>query len=207
MFSFVTLLLDISKLPLKLLHKWLVQPIKGWAEPNNMIAESKPTNNIDPCNTQTANQWMYVLPAQAASRDQFWRKMRHWQIKWSSSEAYPLFWNGINSPNMKHRLKLYEMALPGCLNRTIMLTAVIPINIVAIISHWSLFSFILGVWSFNITCSMASHYEPADDLLIWTRPPNNLHNCFITLSLSPCDKQGAKSWTSPSSVSLSILNW
>lgn len=26
---------------------------------------------------------MCVLPTQAASLDQFWRKMRHWQIKWS----------------------------------------------------------------------------------------------------------------------------
>lgn len=87
------------------------------AEPNNMIAESKLTNTIDPCNTQTANQWMYVLPSQAASQDQFWRKMRHWQIKWSSSEAYPAVvkWNKF-SKHMKNRLQLWEAVQSGCLN-------------------------------------------------------------------------------------------
>ncbi len=50
------LLLEIYKFALKLLHKRFVLSMKRWAEPNNMIAESKLTNNIDPCNTQTANQ-------------------------------------------------------------------------------------------------------------------------------------------------------
>lgn len=45
--------------------------MKRQAQPNNMIVERTLTNNIDPGSAQTANQWMYVLPAQAASPDQF----------------------------------------------------------------------------------------------------------------------------------------
>lgn len=171
--------------------------MKRWAEPNNMIAESKPTNNIDPSNTETANRWMYVLPAQAASRDQFWRKMRHWQIKWSSSEAYPaaVKWNKFPK-HMRDRLKLWEMVHPSYLNseRTIMFNAIILINIIAIITHCSLSSYSRClVIHFYISCSLVSHHEPADDLLIWTQPPNNLHNCFITLSLLPMMSQASES--------------
>lgn len=132
--------------------------MKRWAEPNNMIAESKPTNNIDLSNTETANRWMYVLPAQAASRDQFWRKMRHWQIKWSSSEAYPaaVKWNKFPK-HMRDRLKLWEMVQPGYLNseRTIMFNAIILINIVAIITHCSL-SFLFSVPSHTLLYQLFS---------------------------------------------------
>lgn len=140
--------------------------MKRWAEPNNMIAESKPTNNIDPNNTETANQWMYVLPAQAASRDQLWRKMRHWQIKWSCSEAYPAVvkWNKFPK-HMRDRIWLWETVQPHCLNseRTIAFNAVILMNVVAVITHFSKFTFhILGV------CTHILLHQLHSGLTSWT---------------------------------------
>lgn len=60
---------------------------------------------------------MYVLPAQAASLDQCCRKMRHWQIKQSSSEAYPadVKWNKFPK-HVKDRPELQEVVQPGSLN-------------------------------------------------------------------------------------------
>lgn len=145
---------------------------------------------------------MCVLPTQAASLDQFWRKMRHWQIKWSSSEAYTAVvkWNKFP----KHIRDQLEVIQPDRLNskRKITLVGILKIRAAIIIKK----KFILGVklYIFYITCSLASHHEAPDDLLIWTQPPNNLHNCFITLSLLPHDELGAKSWKSPSRVSLPL---